>query len=216
MAFTRGEIKGKVLRLLMKTAKYPGFYQPETIDDAIEEAMDFVATEMFEADEGWQKKNMYLDTTAGQISVDLPVSAALISGVSYRFGTTYVPMLYNQAWQEEQFANDSGVRQWSYSYQVMNNALYFNPALAEGGTEYLMLTYMAYPKRLQDDTDFLESQFDNAMAHFIKYRTASILAASIEKFTVPWSGLEKSWYDKMVSIVNTRNQQSQPIREFCG
>lgn len=215
-AVTRGDLKGKVLRQLMKTAKYPGFYTDDLINDAITEAMDFVATEMFQNDEGWAKKITYLTAEAGQISLDIPVSASMIDGVAYRFGTTYVPMLYDQAWQQEQFATDSGVRQWSYSYQVVDNQLYFNPPLAEGGENYLMLTYQTYPKRLLDDSDFMESQFDNAMQHFIKYRAATICATSMEKIVVPWAGLEQSWYEKMLAIVVTRNQQSQPVREFCG
>lgn len=216
MAVTLGELRGEVLRLLYKSAKFTGAYDDQTINDAITEAMDFIAVEMFQADEGWAKKILYLDTQAGQISIDLPVSAAMISQVRYRFGTTYVEMMYDQAWQADQFATDSGVRQWSSTYQVIENALYFNPALAEGGTSYLQLTYQAWPKRLRSDTDYLESQYDNSMRHFIKYRAASILSAGIEKLTVPWAGLEASWYEKMRMVVTTRNQQSQPIREFQG
>jgi hypothetical protein len=216
MAATRGELKGKILRLLYKNAKFTGVYQPETIDDAITEAMDAVSVEMFLADEGWLKKILTLPAEAGQLSIDLPVSAAMIDEVRYRFGTTYVTMLYDQAWGADQFASDSGVRQWSYSYQIVDNALYFNPPLAEGGADYLQITYQAYPKRLQDDADFLESQFDNSMQHFIKYRAATIMAASAEKPAVPWSGLEQFWYDKMKQVVIMRNKQSQPIREFQG
>lgn len=216
MAVTRAELKGKILRLLYKTARFTGSYQDETIDDAIEEAMDAVAAEMFTADEGWLKKALYFTTEAGQLSVDLPVSAALISEVRYRFGTTYIPMLYDQAHGADQFANDSGVRQWSYTYQVVDNALYFNPPMAEGGTDYLQIVYQAYPKRVQNDGDTLEAQFDKAMQHFIKYKAATILVSGIEKPVIPWANEELFWYTKMKNIVITRNQQSQPIREFCG
>lgn len=216
MAVTLGELKGEILRLLYKNAKYTGAYQPEQIEDAIAEAMDSVAVEMFDADEGWLKKIVTLPTVAGTVSVDLPVSAAMISQVRYRFATTYINMIYDQAWGADQFTNDSGVRQWSYSYQIIDNALYFNPPLAEGGDDFLQIVYQAYPKRLQDDNDFLSSQYDQAMKHYIKYRSASILSASLEKPTVPWSGLEAYWYTKFRNIVVNRNQQSQPVREFLG
>jgi len=216
MAATRGALKGEILRLLYKSAKFTGVYQNETIDDAITEAMDAVSVEMMLADEGWLKKILIIPTVAGQLSVDLPVSAALIDQVRYRFGTTYVDMVYDQAWGADQFAENSGVRQWAYSYQVVDNALYFNPPLAEGGVDYLQITYQAYPKRLQDDADFLESQFDNCMQHFIKYRAATVMAASAEKLVVPWANLETYWYSKMKEIVVSRNRQSQAIREFQG
>ncbi len=200
----------------MKTAKYPGFYDQPKVDDAIQEAMDFVAVEMFLADEGWAHKIIYLDTNPGQTSIDLPISASMITEVRYLFANVYTPMSYDQDYGNDQYSTESGVRQWNYKYRVVENALYFNPPMAEGGEKYIQLEYMAYPKRLQENADFMESQFDNCMIHFIKYRAASILAASIEKSDVPWAGLEQSWYQKMLAIVIQRNQQSVPIKDFCG
>jgi hypothetical protein len=216
MPMSRGELKGKVLRLLMKTAQYPGFYKDETINDAIDEAMDFVATEMFIADEGWQAKIMPFDTVAGQIKVDLPEGFAMIKEVRYLYADLYIPMVYDDGSKEVQYANDSGVRQWAYSYRIVDNAIWFNPPMADGGTDYLQIEYMGYPKKMQSDSDFMESHFDNAMQHFMKYRVASILAASIEKFVVPWAGLEQDWFKKMRDIVVKRNMQATAIKEFAG
>lgn len=216
MALTRGELKGKILRLLMKSAKYPGFYDDDRINDAIEEALDFVATEMFLANEGWQTKIMYLSTEPGQVTIDVPVAASMIKEVRYLFGTVYVRMAYDDASEMDQYQDTSGVRQFAYMYRIVDNQLYFNPPMAQGGENNIMLEYMAYPKRLQNDTDFLESHFDNAMNHYVKYHAASVLAASIEKFVVSWSGIQDSWYTKMRDIVIKRNLQSTPIREFNG
>lgn len=216
MATTRGELKGRILRFLNKTGKHPGFYTPEKIDDAIEEAMDFVAVHMFQADEGWAKKVMFLDTEANQVSIDLPISAAMISEVRYRFGTEYIPLIYDTAQQQTQYAGDSGVTQWCYRYMIVDNAIYFNPIMAEGGEKYLMLTYQAYPKRVVSDADYIETQFENCFTHYIKYKACSILAGSIEKFARPWAQEEAQWEKKMIELVQQRNQQSQPIIEFCG
>lgn len=216
MAITRGELKGEILRLLMKSAKFPGFYDNDRVNDAITEALDFVATEMFLANEGWQTKIMYLSTEAGQITMDVPVAASMIKEVRYLFGDVYVVMGYDDGSGADQYKSDSGVQQWASTYRIVDNQFYFNPAMAEGGTNNIMLEYMAYPKRLQNDTDFLESHFDNCMRQYIKYHSASVLAASLEKFMVPWAGIQQSWYDKMQSIIVKRNLQSIPIREYEG
>ena len=214
MPISRGELKGQILRLLMKTPQYPGFYQPETIDDAITEALDFVSAEMFLANEGWQTKIMYIDTQAGQLSVDIPEGAAMIQMIRYKFATYYQPMVYDDGSGATDYAADSGVRPWGYRYRIVDNAIYFNPPMAEGGEKYLQLEYMGYPKRLQSDADFLESHFDYSMQHFMKYKAASILAASLEKFVVPWGAQETQWYNKMMDIVVKRNLQATQIKEF--
>lgn len=211
---SRGQLKGQILRLLMKTPQYPGFYQPETIDDAITEAFDSIAADMFIANEGWQTKIQYFTTQPGQLTVDLPEGCAMLQMVRYRFATYYQPMVYDDGSGSTQYANDSGVRQWAYTYRIVDNALYFNPPMAEGGENYLMVEYMGYPKRMQSDTDFIESHFDLSMIHYIKYRAASILAASIEKSDVPWAAQEIQWYNKMMDIVVKRNLQATQIKEF--
>jgi hypothetical protein len=216
MPMSRGELKGKIYRLLMKTPQYTGPYTPETLDDAIQEAIDFVAAEMFIANEGWQTKIMTFDTVEGQIKVDLPEGFAMINEVRYLYGDLYIPMVYDDANKQAQYANSSGARQWAYAYRIIDNALYFNPPMAQGGTANLQVEYMGYPKRLQSDTDFVESHFDFSMQHFIKYRAASVMAASIEKFDVPWGKIEADWYQKMRDIVVKRNLQATTIIEFAG
>ena len=214
MPTTLAEMKGQVYRLLMKTAAYPGFYQPETVQDAIQEAMDFVAADMFIANEGWQTKIKYITTEAGQLCVPIPEGCAMIQQVRYKFATYYQPMVYDDGSNATQYSNDSGVRQWAYQYRIVDNDLYFNPPMAEGGTDYIQLEYMGYPKRLQSDNDFMESHFDFSMQHFIKYKAASILAASLEKPVIPWAVQEAQWYDKMLAIVVKRNLQATQIKEF--
>lgn len=211
---SRGELKGRVLRLLNKTSQFRGFYADEKIDDSIQECLDFIATEMFFAGEGWQTKIELYDTQAGQLTIPVSPTIAMIKEVRYRYGNVYSVLSYDDNSGRGEVSNDSGERQLISRYRVVDNRLYFNPPLSEGGTEFLQIEYMAYPKQLSDDNDFIEGHFDQAMQHFAKYRTASILAASIEKFVVPWSNLESQWYSKMLNIANRRNLQVQPIRMF--
>ncbi len=214
MAMTRGELKGQVLRLLMKTAEFPGFYTDDKMNDSIQEAMDFVATEMFMADEGWQHKLQHITTAAGTITVPVPDGMAMIVEVRYLFGDIYIPMMYDQQNMQQQVSTGAGVSQYPQSYRIIDNQFYFNGPLTEGGTDYLQIEYMAFPKSLQADTDYLDGHFNRAFTNFMKYRTASILGASVEKFVNPWQRIEADWYQKMRDIIVKRNLQSTPLREF--
>ncbi len=214
MPITRGEIKGKVLRLLMKTPAYPGPYTDDTINDALTEAMDFVATEMFEANEGWLTKMRTYDTLPNQVTFPIPEGVAMIQMVRYLVGNVYMPLQYDDQSQQPQYADAGGAVQFPYSYKIVDNAIYFNPPLADGGPDFLQLEQMEYAKELQDDTDFMDGQFDKSMQHFIKYRTASILGAGLEKYSMPWAGLEADWYKKMTEVIIKRNRQATPIRMF--
>jgi hypothetical protein len=216
MALTRGELKGKVLRLLNKTALNPGFYTDDKINEAIQEAMDFVACEMFVADEGWQKKIWSFNTSDGQLTLPLPEDIVMVEDVRYLIGDIYVPMRYYVPHGQAKYADDSSARQDGGAYEVIDNMLYFNPALAEGQTAGIQVVGQAFAQALIDDMDFIEGQFNRAMTHYMKYGAASILAASIEKATRPWAAQEAMWYSKMQEIVEKRNKQSQPIREFEG
>jgi hypothetical protein len=211
---TRGELKGQILRFLNKTSEYRGFYDDDKINDAIQEAIDFVAVEMFQANEGWQLKIGTFETTAGQLTFDLPFSVGMIKEVRYLYGNIYCVMAYDDASGRSQVSNSSGERQFMSSYRIVDNRMYFNPPLNEGGPDYLQIEYMTYPKKLVNDMDYLESHFDPCMTNFLKYRSATILSASLEKPIVPWAGLENSWYEKLVTVVNRRNLQSTPIRNF--
>lgn len=214
---TRGELKGRILRHLNKTGGYSGFYGDDKIADAIQEAMDSIAVEMFTAGEGWQSKLDYRDTEAGQITLDIPPHVALIREVKYLVGTVYMPMQYIDAEGMPSYLDaGSGVQQWAGSYKIIDNAFVFDPPLAEGGTKYLQIEHVGYPKRMIDDNDFLEAHFDNALQHYLKYRVCSILASSIEKKSIPWAKEEAYWYAKMVEIVGRRNLRSTPIGDYEG
>jgi hypothetical protein len=213
---TRGELKGQILRFLNKTSEFRGFYDDDKINDAIQEAMDFVSVEMFQANEGWQLKIGHFDTQTGQVTVDIPFSIGMIKEVRYLYGNLYYVMAYDDANGRAQVSNSSGERQFVSTYRIVDNRMYFNPPLGEGGANYLQIEYMTYPKVPQSDNDYLESHFDPCMTNYLKYRSATILSASLEKPIVPWAGLEASWYSKLVTVINRRNMQSIPIRNFMG
>lgn len=214
---TRGEMAGRILRYLNKTAKHPSFYGPEKINDAITEAMDALATEMFIANEGWQTKITYLDTRVNQIRVDIPPYVAMIHQVRLKAGDIYVPATYDDGSTRPQWNQaGGGAVQWAATYRIVDNALYFDPALSDGGEKYIMLEHQSYPKRLQNDASFMEAHFQPAFQHYIKYRACSILAGSIEKQSIPWRKEEEFWAVKCQELIPKRILQSTQIAEYEG
>lgn len=214
MALSRGELKGQILRLFYNTGAYTGAFSDDMLNDAIQEAMDEVAVHMFIAGEGWTDKIAYYDTTAGQVTLALRESMAMIREVRYLYGDVYIPMTYDTENGRPQYSDASGVRQYSYTYRILDNQLFFNPAMAEGGTKYLQIEYTDFPKFLTGDDDEIPAQFNRAFTNYIKYSAASVLASSIEKFVVPWKEKERNWFTLMKEVVVKRNLQATQVREF--
>lgn len=213
---TRGQIKFEIWEKLNKSAQTKGFYTDSKVNLAIQESIDYVASMMFLHDEGWLHKIDYLDTQSNQLAIPIPQHIAMIAELRYLVGNVYLPLMYDQDYGNAQWSGASGATQFPSRYRIVDNQIYFNPALGVGGSKFLQVEYMAYPKRLQQDSDFLESQFDRSMYYYIIYRSCSILASNIAQFAKPWKEEEAQWYNNMASIITTRNQQSTPIKDFEG
>ena len=216
MSFTRAQVKYEILQKLNKSAATRGFYTDEKCNSAIQEAIDFIAAQMFIADDGWSHKMDFIDIDDGCVTVPIKPSWAMIVEVRYLLGDTYIPISYDQRFGDNGYSSASGAVQFPSRYQVIDNCFYFNPAISTGGTKALQVEFMAYPKRLSKDTDFLESQFDKSMFWFAVYRSCSIMASSVGEFAKAWTNEESSWWASMQQIIFKRNQQVTPIREFNG
>jgi len=211
---SKGELKGKVWRFLNKSAQNYGFYTPQKLDDAITEALNYIAVEMFSAGEGWMQKYLFLDTVGGQTSVDIPGNVAMIREVRYKISGVYYSLPYDD--QESGFSYiGTGVQQaFGYRYRILGRQIIFDPPVSEGGERYLQIESDYYPTILVDDNELVDPQFDAACCEFLKYKVASILAASIEKDAIYWQDLEAKWEEKMKFVLNRRTLSSTPIREF--
>lgn len=215
MALTLGELDGQVLRLLNKTAVNRGFYTVEKVRDAVNEAMDFVSCEMFDADEGWLTKVWPMTVADGQILLNIPEDCVLIKDVRVKIGGVYVPCTYDAGNSASRTPTDTTARSDGTVYSILDNAIRFDPPLSTSETVGgVQIEGHGFPQYLIDDQDFIEAQFNRCMTHFMKYKAASILAAGIEKMSRPWAAEEEQWYAKMLRMVTTRNQQPTPIREF--
>lgn len=213
---TRAEVKYEVWQKLNKSATTKGFYTEEKVNSAVQECLDYIATHMMIADDGWNHKIDYLDTQANQISVDIPPHMAMLLEVRYLVGNIYQPLMYEQNFGNSEWSGPSGVIQYPSRFRMVDNALYFNPALGSGGAKYLQIEYVAYPRRLQTDADFLESQFDRSMFWYTVYRSCSILAGNVGQFEKPWREEEAQWFNAMQQIIVARNRQSTAIKDFTG
>jgi hypothetical protein len=219
VAITRGELKTNIYLQLGKTATNPGFFTSAKVEKAIEEAMDFVAEEMMDADEGWAVELVYASPAAGAASLDLgalDADIAMIREVRYKVGDVYVRMEYDSAAGADQVSSDSDARQGPGTYRTVGNSLVFNPALAEGGTNQIQIEAQMWPTYAAGDGSDLPASFQRATWHFMKYKACSILASSIEKMSRPWAQEEAQWFDKMQRVLVKRNQQTTRIKEFEG
>lgn len=214
MSISYNELAGQILRVLNKSSKNPGMYTQPKVFDAIQEAIDYVAVEMFLADNGWLTNMKFIDTVANQVTVPITPDMSMIKGCRYLLGDIYSPLTYDDASDQPMYNSATGVAQYAYRYKVVGNQIYFNPVLAEGGPRYLQVEYTSFPRLSQDGNDSIEQQFNAGILHFIKYRSASILAPTLAQ--QGWGRLEAQWEQKMLSLVDKRNLQPTAIREFMG
>lgn len=211
---SRGQLKGKIWRYLGKTATQPGFYTSDKLDEAIDEALASIAVEMFMSGEGWLTSFQYFDTTDGQTEQDLTGNVGLIRQVRYLFGDSYMPLIYDDQDNRPTRVRSSGVVQVAHRYRLMGNKIIFDPPLATGGTKYLQLEIVSYPKRLGSDGEILDSQFDVCAQEYLKYKVCSILAGSIEKTQITWSALEADWATRLTHVLSRRVLSSTGIKLF--
>lgn len=214
MAISRLDLKDRVIRFLNKTSNFPGFYDDDKLNDAVQEAADYVATHMFIGGEGWLVSIDAHNTTAGQSIHALSSDVALIREVRYKIGDIFVPLTYNDRTDQASYDSTSGVRQFANQYKLVGNNIVFDPPLAEGGTGYLQIESLKYPTAFTSDGSTLGDQFQRAFQWYMKYKTASILAGSIEKDVRTWGQEEAEWFNVMINLVNRRNMKFTRIREF--
>lgn len=214
---TRSQIKYEILTRLNKSAANPGFYTDAKMDSVIQEAVDFLTAESMLADEGFTHKLEQLTTTSGMVSLAIPFDMAMLLEVSYLVGDIYAPMTYDQQWGQAQWASSSGaVQQYPARYKLVDNMLYFNPPLGQGGQNYLQIEFMAYPRRMMKDSDVLPGQFDRCMFYYIIYRACNLLAGQVQQTVDDWQQNEALWYAKALQMINLRTRQVIPVRAFEG
>lgn len=214
--YDRAAIRNQIYLTLNKSPATKGFYTDNRCNAAIQEALDFVASEMFLYDEGFQKKLEYLDVAANTITIPIPVHYEFIQEVRYLVGNVYTPLMYDSNWGGAEWSSQSGATGLPGTYRIVDNSFYFSPPIGVGGPKFLQVEIMRYPSILRNDAQQIDPQFARGMVYFIQYRAATIMANSFGMTACPWAPTETLWYQKMLEVIQKRNAQSTFIRDFSG
>ncbi len=214
--YSRSDLAYQVYQRLNKSPLTPGFYTPEKVNSALQEAMDYVATKMMMADQGFLKKLSYLDVAANQITLTIPPYMDMIEEVRYLVGNVYIPLAYDSQWKVPQWSPQSGATNLPASYRIVDNKFYFNPPLGVGGTDYIQVEYQSYPSIMRNNVDQVDPQFDRAMIYYLVYRACSILSSAMGSTVKPWAVEEEIWLKAMQAIVQKRNKQPIALADFAG
>lgn len=207
-----GELDGLVIRLLNKTTQNRGFYSVEKVQDAIQEALTFIASEAFLTGQGWTSKLEDVDTEAGQVTYPVRPHWAMIKKVFYLVGTTYEELKYSDN-PRSMPAASSGETQWPCTYRIVDNKIYFDSPLAEGGTDYLRVEFVGFPKVPQNDIDIIDFHINPLWVEFIKYHTARVLYSDFEKGSWNKEPLYQDWLFKLRAMLAKRNLQSGTVQD---
>jgi hypothetical protein len=217
MAVTLNDIKSEVLLLLQKSQNYQGFFSDDKIYSAIRESYDYLQTHLLDAAGGlWQTNVVYFDTVSNQTDQAIPDYVIMIKEIRYKIINQYIPLYYDARYETREFSADSGVTQFPNRYGILNNKIHFNPAIGVGGPQYLMLEYFGLTTDVSSLDSSLQSYCHRIFQHYIKYRSASILASSIGKFNKEWERLENEWYDAMLKSANKRIMSTNYVKDFEG
>ncbi len=218
MSITRGELKSQILTLINKNASYSGFITDDKLNDAIEDSLDYLAVKMFEAGEGWFNNLEPLTVPSGSFTVDLSgLSNApiMINAVRYLVNNVYVDLEYDSQQRGNLVKDSTDLTQYPKTYRLINgNKIYFNPAPSVVGADHVQVEYTSLPAQLADDSSVIDSQFNNALLKFVKFRSASICMSTAGKTVSSWKEFEAQWYEAAIAIISKRNRKTVMIRDF--
>ncbi len=212
-----GDVERDVLEILQKAPGTSGYYTEQKLRTALQECFDYVATKMFDAQTGgWLDDIRYFDTTTGDSVIKLPANMALLKVVRYKVNTAYVPLEYDKQEKDSQVGPSDGYTQQPSRYRLVGDSIYFNPALYEGGANYLQLELTCYPPRFMSKLDSIDSRWNPCFRNYIKYRTASILVSHKRDFTPPWQQFEAEWKEETIKLIDKRVITEGFTRPFGG
>jgi hypothetical protein len=211
---TLADIKESVLELVQKNPSYQGFFTDKKMGNMINEALDYISVNMFEAGEGWLREIRYLDWTANSRVLQIPSDVAIINNVRWKTGNTYNVLKYDIADTSAQQEKGTGTGIPTV-YRIIQGKFYVNPEPADGGTAQVELEFSRYPTLLVSSQQTVQSDFDRAMLHWLKYYVANTLISSAGK-EAPFAKNEAQWYSQMEKVIILRNRVKKVVEDFGG
>ncbi len=212
MTVSLGEVKFEVLTIINKTAANKGFYTDEKMEAGVRDGLAMIGTEMFIGGQGWQDKVRPIDVQSGAVSVDIPKDITFINQVRFLFGEIFYPMTYDTQRGTAQIQPGTGVNLMPPTYRILNNAIWFNPALSI--SSQIQIEYTTYLRNMESDADVLPPNMDLSMLRFLIYHVCSFCVASVGKADPEWGRWENYWYQQMQKIIVKRNNQMAYLQDF--
>ena len=214
MTITLGQVKQSVLTIVNKTASNKGFYTDDKMELGVQDGLAIISSEMFLAGQGWQARVRTIPVEAGMVSVDVPKDVSFINNLRWLFGGIYYPMTWDTQQSSPQVKPGTGVNVMPPTYRILNDAIWFNPALSNGGE--IQIEYTTYMRNPSSDADKLPAQFDLSMLQFLIYHVATFCVKTVGKADPEWADTEAYWYQQMSKIMLKRNNQPTYIKDFQG
>lgn len=201
--------------MLQKDASYQGFYTDDKVDRAIEDSIDWLASEMMLVDQGWMNNISYITTASGEGQWSLTgTNFNIVNVVRFLVGDTYVVIPYNDGKQQNNYQSNQSVA-FPGSWRLVGTNLYINPPPANYGTDQIQIEGTEYPTYFTASGD-LAPQFDRGMYQFIKYHGSSLLANQIGKKDPEWEKKYMEWKDKIQKMINARNDSITFVQAWFG
>jgi hypothetical protein len=220
IAFPTDIVMMKELRYLVGNKYIPMVYDEaielqqykDTITTTVDQDSNVGTTTLFVASTNGLNIGDVLQVGTGTARYEQVTVSSVSSGVSVTTGALAFTHTALQA-DQVQLAG-SGVTQYPTRWRIVDENIHFNPALGQGGSNYLQYEGWKFPTEFADFTSAVPAQFHRALIHYIKYRAASVLVASRGKAMKEWQEYEMEWKEQMLIAVNKRVNSIGFIREF--
>jgi hypothetical protein len=209
---TLAEIKANILEKVNKSPNYQGYFTDAKIKAMVNEALDYVAVDMFEAGEGWLREIRYLDWQANTRVLEIPSDVAIINNIRWKVGDTYYPLKFDIAETSVQAVKGTG-NTVPTAYRIVQNKIYLNPEPSDSGTAQIEIEFSRYPDRLLSLQQKVMADFDNAMLHWISYYCVNTLISGAGG-QPPYRQNEAQWYSQMTKVINLRNRVKKTVQDF--
>lgn len=211
---TLAEIKANILEKVGKSPNYQGYFTESKIKQMVNEALDFVAVDMFEAGEGWLREIRYLPWAANTRVLELPADVAIINNIRWKVQDTYYPLKYDVAETSVQAVKGTGTAVPT-TYRIIQNKIFLNPEPSDSGDAQIELEFSRYPDRLLSMQQRVMADFDNSMMHWMSYYCVNTLISGAGG-NAPYKQNEAQWYAQMTKVINLRNKVKQTVQDFGG
>jgi hypothetical protein len=212
-AITYLDLKNKVLGHLQKETGYQGFFTDQKLQQAINESIDFAESIMFFEGSGWNREVLTIANAANVSNIALPDNIAVLDRILFKSDDgSYYPLVYSDM-KDEGTDSITGVSQ-PYRVSLMKQTLYFEPKLANAGTDNIKIYCRTMSQNLASDSAILDPQFNKTIVNYICFRAAGQLADICGLGPSYFSKREDEWYAAFLRVVGQKNRTVTRVKDF--